>query len=81
MVTVNELLNRIDDYENQRISFREFEDWYEDNFYDVHEVPFLKDVAAAVEGAFAQYHYDLVGEDVFRQELANAVGPFVKSGP
>jgi hypothetical protein len=73
MLTVDELLHNVAAYQNRSMSFEEFENWFEDNSIDSSDANELR---AAIDAVFAEYHYDYIGEDAFRKELAAAIRPF-----
>jgi len=77
MLTVDELLRKVEAYRRNRLSLKDFEEWFEDNSTESDEAPELRELRIAVDGAFAQYHFDHVGEVAFREELATAVRPHV----
>ena len=76
MFTVDDIVRHARQYQLGRMSLEEFENWFEDNSLDVYDSPELNAVRAAVDGALAAYHYDYIGEDALRLELANAIGSF-----
>jgi hypothetical protein len=77
MSSLDEMSQRIAAYRDGRISLSDFENWFEDNSSAAYAVPELKSVWAAVDAAFSQYHYDHIGEEAMKVELANAILPFV----
>jgi len=79
MFTVEELHGKIDEYQQRKISLEAFDHWFEDNSIAAYADPELADIYAAVDGALAEYYFDHIGEDNFREELAKAVRPFVQS--
>lgn len=78
MFTIDELSKKIADYRDGQISFRIFQDWFEDNSAGAYAVGNLRNAYAGIEAALAEYYYDGIGEDGLKQVLANAVRPFVK---
>ncbi len=80
MLTLEELSNRISDYQSGRIGLSEFENWFEDNSSTAYASPELQPAWIAIDAAFSQYHYDDIGEDSMMTELAKAIVPFVWFG-
>jgi hypothetical protein len=81
MITVDELLQKAHEYQRKRMSLEQFEDWFESASTDAYDVPELRELCVAVDGALAGYHYDYIGETSFRQELAAALRPFACAAP
>ena len=79
MLTLEELSSKIASYRNGGLLFHDLENWFEDHSAQAYARPELREAFAAVEGAFAQYHFDHIGESAFREELAAAVRPFADS--
>lgn len=79
MLTVDELLHKSEAYQRNRMSLKEFEEWFEDNSIDTDGASEVNELRAAIDSALAEYHYDHIGEDIFRKELAAAILPFEES--
>jgi hypothetical protein len=77
MLTVEELAQHISAYKQGYVSFEEFENWFEDNSSGSYASSELRDPCAAVSAAISEYYFDQIGEDALREELANAIAPFL----
>ena len=76
MFTIEELSQKIADYRNGLISFEHLENWFECSSHGAYADADVKQAYAAVDAAFSQYHFDRTGEEVLKEELANAILPF-----
>jgi hypothetical protein len=76
MFSMDKLLNVVEDYQQERMSLEAFEQWFE----EISAVEFaeagVNRMRAAVDAALGEYHFDHIGEQAFREELATAVRPF-----
>src|SRR5271165_5890928 len=77
MLSLEELSLQIQAYRDARISFAQFENWFEDNCAGSYDDPGLHDVCISVDAALSEYHFDQVGEKALRAELENVFRPFV----
>jgi hypothetical protein len=78
MFTAEELADHVAAYCSERISLKQFEDWFEANSAGAYDVPDLLEKCAAIDAAFSQYYFDHIGESALREELANAIRPFAE---
>jgi hypothetical protein len=80
MLSVSELSRQISRYRDGEISIGDFEEWFEDATpASAYENPALRPACVAVDSALAQYHFDHIGEDVLKMELATAVPRFYEA--
>lgn len=79
MLTREELEQKIAAYRRDQISFSEFDNWFEANSLGAYADPSVSDLCASVDMALARYYFDHVAEDVVKDELANAIFPFVST--
>jgi hypothetical protein len=78
MFTLEALSNKIADYRHGLLPIGEFEEWFEDHATaDAYDDPELHEVCVAIRAAFAEFQFDGIGADEMKEELANAVRPFV----
>lgn len=77
MFTVDEMLKAVDEYQRERMSLEAFERWFEDNSAMEFADEQSDRIRAAVDAALAELHFDRIGEQIFRRELANSIRPFV----
>jgi hypothetical protein len=76
MFAIDELLMAVEDYQQERMSLEAFEQWFEENSAMEFAEAEVNRMRAAVDAALGEYHFDHIGEQAFRKELANAVRPF-----
>jgi len=81
MLTLNELSEQVAAYRNDRLSFSEFENWFEDDSAGAYDVPEVRDACIAVDAALSQYHFDGIGESALKAELGNAISAVVPATP
>ena len=80
MFTVDELLQKVEEYRGNRMSLRDLDRWFEDNIDgDPHADAAAEQLRLAVDAALAAYHFDHIGEASFREELAEAIRPYQRS--
>lgn len=80
MLTVDELRQKAEAYAYQRdgMSLKDFEEWFEDNSIDADDNAELNELRIAIDAAFAEYHFDRIGEVALREELVAAIRPFAQ---
>jgi hypothetical protein len=76
MFSLDELLQQVEAYQYKRLSLKDLERWFEDNFDDVDASEDSRKLRLAIDAALAEYHFDHVGENIVREELAEAIRPF-----
>jgi hypothetical protein len=81
MFTIEQVSQKFAEFQEERISLEEFENWFEDNSNGAYADPAVSRVFAAVESAFSQYYFDHIGENAMRVELAKAIHPFESPKP
>lgn len=74
MFTREQLSERIRAYVAERLSFVEFEDWFEAHSTGAYAVPELRDLYADVDAALSEYHFDSIGEAGLRDRLLRLAG-------
>jgi hypothetical protein len=80
MLSVSELSRQISRYRDGEISIGDFEEWFEDATpASAYDNPALRPSCVAVDSALSQYHFDHIGEDVLKMELATAVPRFYEA--
>ena len=76
MLSLNHIVQQIEEYSRGAISIQEFEDWFEGNCSAAYYDPSLKRICVALDAAFSQYHFDHTGEAALKEQLANAIRPY-----
>jgi hypothetical protein len=79
MLTTNQLADQIEQYRRGSLSLLAFEDWFSDQSWNIHQSNRQHDIDAvfAIEDILSRRHSDGLDEETLKQELANAVRPFV----
>ena len=75
MLTAEGLQRNVAAYREGSMSLEQFENWFEEASSDVYGISELRDLCFDIDAALAGYHYDHIGEDALRQELAKALRP------
>lgn len=76
MLTISELSERVVAYRDDRLSFSDFENWFEDNSAGAYDVPDVREACIATDAALSQYHFDHIDEIALKAELEKAMRPF-----
>ncbi len=76
MLSVDELAQNAEAYQRKCMSLNDFERWFEDNVSDVENDEEQERLRVAIDAAFAEYHFDHIGEDAFRGRLQEILRPF-----
>lgn len=76
MLSLDELLQQVEAFHENRLSLNDLERWFDDNFDEVDASADARKLRLAIDAALAGYHFDHAGENIVRKELAEAVRPF-----
>ena len=81
MLTTDQLADQIEKYRRGSLSLLAFEDWFSDQSWNIHQSNRQHDIDAVfvIEDILSRRHSDGLDEETLKQELANAVRPFVGS--
>jgi hypothetical protein len=78
MIKPADLSEQIEAYRRGGVSLAKFQEWFEDvSTGAAYDDPDTRAICATVDAAFSAYHFDHIGEDAMKAELAGAIRPFV----
>jgi hypothetical protein len=77
MLSLEELQQHVEAYQQGRLSLDDFEDWFRDNSRGAYasRIPGISEAAAAVEVAFSEYSFQALDEMALIEELDRAANP------